>query len=154
MPDPFGDAPRPCIKCGRELPAESFSFQGKSRDVRRTTCKDCVKAYSHEHYLANRDVYIERAKSSNGDLRVIKRELIAELKAGPCADCKRKYPPECMEFDHVNGRTITGRNSPEAIANMKNSTASFARLREELARCDLVCSNCHRIRTHRRRQSG
>lgn len=29
-------------------------------------------------------------------------------------------------------------------------TTGSARFREELAKCDLVCSNCHRIRTRRR----
>lgn len=27
------------------------------------------------------------------------------------------------------------------------------KLKEEIAKCDLVCSNCHRDRTHRRRNS-
>lgn len=147
MPDSSGDAARPCIKCGRELPPESFSFNDKTSGERKTTCKECVRAYSRKHYLANRDEYIDRAKQKNPGLRAQRRALLAELKAKPCTDCGRTFPAYCMEFDHVNGRTITGRGSPEAISTMITSLRSMASLEAELAKTELVCLCCHRIRT-------
>jgi hypothetical protein len=53
-----------------------------------------------------------------------------------------------MEFDHRSGEGKVG-----AIADVKNSGA-FRKLIAELEKCDLVCANCHRIRTYERRQSG
>jgi hypothetical protein len=152
MPDPFGDAARPCIKCGRELPAESFSFHNRAKGTRKPTCKDCVSAYSREHYNANRDVYIERAKLSNRATRADRRTFIAELKSKPCTDCGRTFHPCIMEFDHVGeGRTIKGSRSPETIGTLGGVSCSLDVLMAELAKTELVCANCHRLRTYLRR---
>lgn len=49
-----------------------------------------------------------------------------------------------MDFDHVRGGKLRD------IARIVNSTNSVQVLAEELIKCDLVCSNCHRIRTQKR----
>ena len=71
-------------------------------------------------------------------------EELAALKARPCADCGVQYPPYVMDFDHVRG---------EKLFNVSAKAGSMARERRdaEIAKCDLVCANCHRIRTHLRR---
>ena len=67
------------------------------------------------------------------------------LKAStPCADCGNKYPPECMEFDHL-------RDKKGYISDMIRTEAREALL-EELEKCELVCANCHNIRTAARRK--
>jgi hypothetical protein len=65
---------------------------------------------------------------------------MARLKDQPCADCGRRYPSECMDFDHVRGKKIFG------IAREWNRWGWKTILRE-IAKCDVVCANCHRIRT-------
>lgn len=72
------------------------------------------------------------------------RALIEELKRAPCTDCGRIFPTECMDFDHVRG---TKRFNIGQARSWKIET-----LREEIAKCDLVCSNCHRIRSFARGQ--
>lgn len=68
------------------------------------------------------------------------REWIDSLKAGiPCMDCGNTLPPEAMDFDHVRG------TKTKSIIDMW----SWARdkVLAPLAKCVLVCANCHRIRT-------
>ena len=73
-------------------------------------------------------------------------EWLEVLKAAPCLDCGQQFPPECMDFDHRPGT--------HKVANVaKLYWHSETTLLEEIAKCDLVCSNCHRIRT-RKRQNG
>lgn len=69
------------------------------------------------------------------------------LKNKPCMDCGGTFPPECMDFDHVRGEKRFGIGSilPHC---------SEEKLMEEIAKCDLVCSNCHRIRTRKRGHRG
>jgi len=62
----------------------------------------------------------------------------------PCMDCKISYPYYMMDFDHVRGTKHAN------VAELIN-TLSKKRLDEEIAKCEVVCSNCHRIRTHMRR---
>lgn len=71
------------------------------------------------------------------------RRLLEQLKDVPCADCGGRYPTVCMDFDHRPGTekkfSISGAASrrPEDV-------------RAEIAKCDIVCANCHRIRTAER----
>jgi hypothetical protein len=62
----------------------------------------------------------------------------------PCMDCKEYYPYYVMDFDHVRGKKHA--NVMELIP-----TLSKKKIDEEIAKCEIVCSNCHRIRTHMRR---
>lgn len=73
------------------------------------------------------------------------KDWFKELKSGPCADCGNKFPFPCMDFDHRDGTTKT-RN----VAILVGDGYSKTRILEEIAKCDLVCANCHRIRTQNR----
>ena len=72
---------------------------------------------------------------------------IRELKEKtPCLDCGIKYPYYVMDFDHVRGKKH--KNVMELIP-----TLSKKKIDEEIAKCEIVCSNCHRISTHMRKIS-
>lgn len=72
-------------------------------------------------------------------------EYIQKLKSStPCMDCKISYPYYVMDFDHVRGRKQ--KNVMELIP-----TLSKKKIDEEIAKCEIVCSNCHRVRTHQRK---
>jgi hypothetical protein len=71
-----------------------------------------------------------------------RRAYVAEMKARPCIDCGGRFPPECMDFDHVRGEKVAD------ISKMLLRSTDL--LHDEIAKCDVVCANCHRIRTHRR----
>lgn len=49
-----------------------------------------------------------------------------------------------MDFDHVRGKKSFN------IGGGKMGTPSFEAIEVEIAKCDLVCANCHRIRTEKR----
>ena len=68
------------------------------------------------------------------------------LKALPCTDCGREFPPFCMEFDHVRG------DKRFAIGAMSNHCPDA--VEAELAKCELVCCVCHRVRTAKRRMAS
>ena len=67
--------------------------------------------------------------------------LIDSLKDRPCADCGESYPPYVMDFDHVRGEKKFN------LTSMKASSSSEAAILAEAEKCDVVCANCHRIRT-------
>lgn len=71
-------------------------------------------------------------------------KFYCELKRKPCLDCGRSFPPVCMDFDHRPGTV-------KSIDVARLVSQGPAIMLEEIEKCDLVCSNCHRIRTHQRR---
>lgn len=71
------------------------------------------------------------------------REIIDAAKSGPCMDCGKLFPSVCMDFDHVRG--IKWKSVGHMLMNSERA------LRSEIHKCELVCANCHRLRTHHRR---
>ena len=58
-------------------------------------------------------------------------------------DCGSKgLPPYCYDFDHLDGSTKLD-NVSSLVAAARNRRA----ITNEIAKCELVCANCHRIRT-------
>lgn len=49
-----------------------------------------------------------------------------------------------MDFDHCRGKKLSNINA------MVRNGVSFDTLKKEIDKCDLVCANCHRNRTHSR----
>ena len=69
-------------------------------------------------------------------------EFLRELRARPCADCGGLFAPHQMDFDHRPG-TVKRFNLTSGGSMLRPTAA----LLEEAAKCDVVCANCHRIRT-------
>jgi hypothetical protein len=102
-------------------------------------CKECQKRYLKGHYDANKSYYAKKARAAEAETRA----FIAEAKNKPCADCKERYPPWVMDFDHRAGA--------EKEFNLSGSDwRSRKKIAAEIAKCDVVCANCHRQRTHER----
>ena len=73
------------------------------------------------------------------------KELTDTLKDVPCADCNTTYPPYVMQFDH---RPDEDKRDNVAALRKRNGEAT---IRAEAAKCDVVCANCHAVRTEQRR---
>lgn len=90
----------------------------------------------------------EQGKQKNAqrqtDRRRAARRLIQETKQNtPCADCGENYPFWMMDFDHLGDKSFN-------ISRWYDKSGNSSKLVEEIAKCDVVCANCHRNRTHSR----
>lgn len=86
--------------------------------------------------LGKPEWYILRSEEFTGRLD--------QLKSAPCLDCGITYPPYVMQFDHRPG--------VKKVANVPSMRCyNWNKVIEEIAKCDLVCANCHAERTHLRR---
>lgn len=75
------------------------------------------------------------------------REYVRKIKeTKPCTDCGQMFHFSQMDFDHISDDKKTN------IATLANSSISIKEIKKELAKCELVCSNCHRLRTWQRTQ--
>lgn len=73
--------------------------------------------------------------------------IINNLKDKPCMDCGNKFPPICMDFDHVRGKKVANISKLARAGKIDEAL-------KEIEKCDLVCANCHRLRTDIRRQQA
>lgn len=61
----------------------------------------------------------------------------------PCTDCNKNYPACVMDFDHLRDKKFT--------ISVSKANLSMKSLLAEIAKCEIVCANCHRLRTEKRR---
>lgn len=69
------------------------------------------------------------------------------LKSNPCVDCGGKFPHFVMEWDHVPER---GKKICCVSTLFSGRKITAPTIVNELAKCDLVCANCHKVRTYKR----
>lgn len=71
-------------------------------------------------------------------------------KNGKCSDCglSGNNYPEVLEFDHIN------KDKEFNISEFNFLTSSINKVKKEINKCELVCANCHRIRTAKRKKGN
>lgn len=111
----------------------------------RYRCKQCDYKASMAYEKAN----VKKIRKHRRDRKKVRRDWLNNLKSAPCLDCKQVFPPFCMEYDHRPGEIKKG-----LVSAMVAGCRSFESILMEIAKCDLVCANCHRIRTEGRNWSG
>jgi hypothetical protein len=120
-----------CSKCGIN----------ERRNKTSAYCKYCHNEYQKAFYKnaphKTRESIIKRRKEI--------RDIIIKHKNFPCIDCGLEYPWYVMDFDHVRGE----KKFDLSVAAQKGR--SIKSILDEIAKCELVCSNCHRERTFNRR---
>ena len=99
-------------------------------------------------YADHREEEIAKAKERNKRYRDRNRKYIDDAKSVPCQDCGDSYPSYVMDFDHI------GEDKEYLISTMVVRQCSLSKIQKEIDKCEVVCSNCHRVRTHLRKQMG
>jgi hypothetical protein len=126
-----------CSGCRSDLPLDSFSRRKDSRDGRQNRCRACWRRW----YLENRQKHIADVTRRNA-LRTAdnRQRLAAYLLANPCVDCGES-DLRVLDFDHRD------RELKRGVVSRMVFRASWVRLQQEIALCDVRCANCHRRRT-------
>lgn len=132
-----------CGRCLEQLPASAFHGNRTRPDGLQSMCRSCKSEYTRAWYRRNSTSHRAAVGSQRRGRERRNAAIIAEAKQVPCADCGRAFPSAVMDFDHVRGDKIA------AVSQMLS--VGVARLRAEIAKCEVVCANCHRMRTRRRR---
>lgn len=102
------------------------------------------RLYGARYRAKNREALNEKKRLYKADLRARNLAIIREGKSQPCTDCRQTFHFAAMDFDHIGTDKISN------VAHM--TTASVEALLAEIAKCEVVCANCHRIRTWLRNQ--
>lgn len=105
-------------------------------------CSECRAIYQKQWYQAHKEEHKQRARKWNDIRHKEVTDLIRELKSAPCVECGQKFHFSAMDFDHIEGKKEFG------IARAKYYGRD--KLKPELSKCQVICSNCHRVRTYNR----
>ena len=133
-----------CPRC--QTLKEETDFGVRTNGKAQAWCRACHQAYQRNYYREHQAYYADlQARRVRRN-----RQMLRKAKSVPCADCGQTFPFYVMDFDHRPGEV-----KAFALANVAGQTRiSAERIQAEIAKCDVVCANCHRIRTWRRRRGS
>lgn len=123
-----------CCKCKENKDKSEFARNPARKDGLNTQCRDCHSAYRRTHYLNNRQKYIDKAARNK---RAFAAEFAKFKKTLKCSRCPETTAC-CLDFHHLDGAKKD--MSISEIVQLGN----IERLKTELAKCIVLCANCHR----------
>ncbi|MDP1793764.1 MAG: hypothetical protein Q8K63_06460 [Acidimicrobiales bacterium] len=125
--------------CDPSKPFEDFAWRRKADNERDSYCRPCRAIYKQHHYAMNKARYKANAAEYVWKTALLRAAWLFDyFKDHPCSDCG-ETDPLVLEFDHLRDKHF---DIARGIRN-KNWDVFIA----ELAKCEVVCANCHRIRT-------
>lgn len=133
---------RHCFRCGESKGDREFH---NSRTGQFSYCSECRRAYDRRYYVERgRDARLERGRVR----RAAARDWLDSLRRGvPCTDCGESFPGPVMHWDHLPGQAKL-----DAVSNVARERSRQVAL-VEMQKCELVCANCHAVRTSKRGRS-
>ncbi len=112
---------------------DEFADNGRRKDGKQSQCKPCQKAYRREHYLNNRQKYIDKAAV----WRKKQMHMLRQYKSDKgCALCDESHPA-ALDLHHIGDDKLF--NVSSMVGHVSNET-----LMAEVEKCEVICANCHR----------
>ena len=143
---PLSGKVKRCCLCKETRSIEYFGLAKAHSDGLSSKCKPCQAAYQARWHRDRPDERIAKTRSLNSIYREKGREYVASYKESRgCLDCGKRFPAIVLDFDHSRDKAFN--------IGQKAGRVSLDRIIQEIAKCEVVCANCHRVRTHLRRHS-
>src|SRR6267143_2767210 len=131
---------RACTKCGEVKPLDQFPPVRRGEPKLQSWCRECFAAYGREYYRKNREVQKARLLRNTAARRADnQRRMIEYLRAHPCVDCG-EADIVVLQFDHLADKE-------RDVSSMLSGSWSWSAIEKEIAKCEVRCANCHRLRT-------
>jgi hypothetical protein len=131
-----------CPRCKVDKSVEQFNWKNKGIKL-QAHCKICQAECSSKWYYKNSGRLKEKASKRNQAMRLSASKYLIDYKESlPCVDCGGRFPHYVMDFDHIAKDKIA------CVSRMKSRSLKI--IINEIDKCELICSNCHRARTWNR----
>ena len=135
-----------CTVCKIKKGNQGFFYRNRHTESLHSQCKDCYvinrrktwNAHYHKYGSRYRARAVERTRIIKDKLR---QQMLEYLSDKYCLRCEIS-DPRVLEFDHINPKTKS-----YSIAHGIASTLSWKNIMTEIDKCQILCANCHKIKT-------
>lgn len=115
-----------CNTCKERKELSEFHKRGGKRKSLQANCKSCD---------------IEKTKAHRKRMRTLVGRW--KMQKG-CSHCNFKAVSQYqLDLDHIDPKTKTNKGNSRAI----EPSWSLKRIKEELSKCQVLCKNCHALKT-------
>ena len=126
-----------CTKCREIKDIERFAYRSRAKGTRQSWCRVCTSKHDRETHRSKEHKVQVRANSARYRARNY-TWIFHYLEEHPCMDCG-EADPRILQFHHPNDDKERG------VGNL--TKGSLERLQHEVAKCVVLCANCHHLRT-------
>ncbi|MGC2237095.1 MAG: hypothetical protein WA584_13095 [Pyrinomonadaceae bacterium] len=104
--------------------------------------REYQREYMRKWYQENKAKHITYVRNRDKKIKTWLKEYKATLK---CEICEENHPA-CLDFHHINP------NEKEFALGRVNKFLSVKLLQKEIAKCQVLCSNCHRKEHYKQKE--
>jgi hypothetical protein len=131
---------RACTKCGELKPLEAFPPVRRGEPRLQSWCRDCFAEANASNYRRNHEREKARLLRQSAARRAEnRRRAVDYLRLHPCVDCG-ETDIQVLQFDHLADKRFD-------LGRMISGSWSWAAVEREIAKCEVRCANCHRLKT-------
>lgn len=131
-----------CDTCKIPKADSEFNKNKAKKDGLNSICKECSRKRSRQYYKEKGELHKKNVvKRNKKNRKVLQDYILQHFKANPCKDCGNS-DSRVLEFDHLPQFKKT-----KDISRMLAASVSTTTLQKEIDKCEVVCANCHKIRT-------
>lgn len=129
-----------CRECEVAKPLVEFNKNSSKVDGRQDRCRPCDNSRARGYYSKNKSRMIGQINDAQKRRSIAMKRWICEyLEAHPCSDCGES-DIQVLEFDHQRDKLYN-------VSKMLGGDFNLAAVQAEVAKCEVVCANCHKRRT-------
>ena len=125
-----------CNTCKQEKELEEYALNKTRKDGRANVCKACRIVYHAQHYKLNKQAYYD---NKNERRKVSQRFLYDFYKSNPCIVCGYAWVA-ALQLHHKWDKF-------KNVSKMVFEWYTIETLKKEIAKCDVLCANCHAEQT-------
>ena len=131
---------RHCRVCGEAKPLADFPYRSLGRGTRQWICLTCQRSYSRGWYRRNRARHSKTARRTEARQRAAAAAFVRQyLATHPCLGCG-ETDVLVLDFDHQRDKVTD-------VSAMVRHGWSTQAIELEIAKCQVLCANCHRRAT-------
>ena len=131
-----------CGTCEIKKPKSEFNKNKTKKDGLNSICRECSNDRSKKYYSENQEKHKKVIQERNKKYQFkIRSKIFEYFKDNPCVDCGETNPI-VLEFDHKDDVDKQFELSTGIHRGYK-----WEKIQQEIEKCDVRCSNCHKIRT-------
>ena len=136
-----------CTMCKLDLPEDDTNFasrRDRGKKQFQINCRECQKKYRRQHYLDNKQKYVDKAKLYRQNFIEWFIDYKKTLRCESCGESRYWV----LDFHHKNPK------EKDIEVSLVVRQCNKQKLLDEIEKCMVVCSNCHRDIHYQEKQAG
>ena len=126
-----------CTICKEVKERTEYNKKKSASDGLQNVCRECNRKRSRKYYKTNNAKHRKKVRARNKRVVLELKQKIDAVKAAYGCQLCPENDVVCLDFHHLGKKDFAVASSPYEVQN-------WERIKNEIRKCVVLCSNCHR----------